>query len=130
MKVKKKYNQIEGQHQRTLGGLLNGSFKNRLNPNLVFWTYSGSGEYKTIKTASLQKRKGLQKGDFDYRFEIKDGDLLRIVYLETKSGSGSLTKDQKRFKENHENISNCKCYLSNDIEESLNILKQEKVLLI
>jgi hypothetical protein len=126
--AKKPRKQIEGKHQIGLGGLLNGRLKPRLNPNLVFWTYSGSGEKKGIKTAVLQKRKGLQRGDFDYRFELRDGDILRIIYLETKTVKGSLTPEQRIFKARHDGLLNAKCYTSKSVEESVEILEKENIL--
>lgn len=126
--TKKPRRQIEGQHQKALGGLLNGALKPRLNPNLIFWTYSGSGEKKGIKTAVLQKRKGLQRGDFDYRFEIKDADILRIVYLETKTSKGSLTPEQRLFQARHDGLLNARCYTSKSIEESIQILEKENII--
>jgi hypothetical protein len=128
-KQKQPNKQIEGQHQTQLGALLNGRLNPFLNPNLIFWTYSASGERKHLKTAVLQKRKGLQRGDFDYRFEIKDNNLLRLVYLETKTTKGALTLEQKQFKERKEGLINAKCYTSKSLEESLNILSKEGVLL-
>ena len=127
--AKKPRKQIEGKHQRTLGGLLNGRLKPLLNPNLVFWTYSPAGEKKSKKTAVLQKIKGLQRGDFDYRFELRDGDILRIVYLETKTAKGSLTPEQRLFKARHDGLLNAKCYTSKSVEESVEILEKENVLL-
>jgi hypothetical protein len=127
--TKKLRKQPEGNHQKTLGLMLNGILKPRLNPNIIFWTYSGAGERKSLKTGALQKRKGLMRGDFDYRFEIKEGDIMRVVYIETKSSKGSLNEFQKAFQKNHQNLSNAKCYTSKNIEESLRILKEEKILL-
>ena len=128
-KKKKPRKQIEGKHQIKLGTALNGKLKPSLSPNLLFWTYSGAGEYKTIGTAWLQKKKGLMRGDFDYRFEIRDGDLLRIVYLETKTTSGGLTKEQKEFFKKKEGLTNVICYTSKSYDESINILEKEKILL-
>lgn len=125
----KKRKQPEGEHQKTLGLMLNGILKPRLNPSLIFWTYSGAGERKSLKTGILQKRKGLMRGDFDYRFELREGDIMRVVYIETKSSKGSLNESQKAFQKNHENLENAVCYTSKDIEESLNILKKEKILI-
>ena len=128
-KLAKKRKQPEGDHQKKLGLMLNGILKPRLNPNLIFWTYSGAGEKKSMKTAVLQRRKGLMKGDFDYRFEIREDNIMRVVFLETKSSKGSLTEFQEDFQKKHENLDNATCYTSKDIEESINILKKEKILI-
>ena len=129
-KVKKPRNQIEGKHQQTLGNLLNGRLRCKLSANLIFWTYSPAGEKKSLKTAVLQKRKGLQKGDLDYRFEIRHGSLLYIVYLETKTTSGNLTTEQKEFIKKKQGLSNAICYTSRNLEESIKILENEKILMI
>lgn len=115
--VKTKKRQPEGQLQSTLGRKLNGIWKLRLNPNLVYWTYSGAGEKKPIMTAVMQKRKGLKKGDFDYRFEINKKGFLHLVYLELKSTKGSLTKDQKIFLERHEGLKNVAIGSAKDMKE-------------
>ena len=115
--VKTKKRQPEGQLQSTLGRKLNGIWKTRLNPNLVYWTYSGAGEKKPMMTAVMQKRKGLKKGDFDYRFEINKKGVLHMVYLELKSSKGSLTKDQKIFLERHEGLENVAIGSAKDMKE-------------
>lgn len=117
-KPKKKRNQVEGQFQRNLGQMLNGVWAYRLNPQIVFWTYSGAGEYKPIKTAVWQNKKGLKKGDWDYRFEIADGDILRIVYMEAKSITGSLTKEQKEFRAKKEGLKNVKFGIAETMQEA------------
>lgn len=126
--TKKPAKQLEGQHQTTLGSLLNGIYKPRLNPDLIFWSYSAAGERKHLKTAVLQKRKGLQKGKPDYEFLLKDGDFLRTVFLETKTTKGSLTPEQKEFFKKHEGLKNVKCRLSKSVAESIEILMQEGVI--
>jgi hypothetical protein len=128
-KTKKPRKQLEGLHQKKLGDLLNGTLKAKISPCLIFWTYSASGEKKPIKTAVLQKRKGLKRGDFDYRFEIREGSFLRMVYLETKTTSGSLTTEQKQFMKKKEGLTNASCYTSKSIEESIKILEDERILL-
>jgi hypothetical protein len=34
----------------------------------IFWSYSGSGEKRSLTTASLLKAKGLKSGQSDYHF--------------------------------------------------------------
>lgn len=120
---KKPRRQIEGQFQRNLGLMLNGIWAYRLNPNLVFWTYSGAGEKKSIKTAVWHKKKGLHKGDWDYRFEIAENGILRLVYMEAKTTSGSLTAEQKIFRQKKEGLKNVTFGIVEDI------YKAEKFLL-
>ena len=126
--VKTKKRQPEGQLQSTLGRKLNGIWKTRLNPNLVYWTYSGAGEKKPMMTAVMQKRKGLKKGDFDYRFEINKKGVLHMVYLELKSSKGSLTKDQKIFLERHEGLVNVAIGSAKDMKEIEEFLVTNEVL--
>lgn len=124
--VKKK--QPEGKLQSEIGAYLNSTFLMQKSNDLVFFTYSGAGEKKTIKTAVLQKRKGLQKGDFDYRFEIKRGDILHMIYIEIKSQSGALTKEQKQFLKMKENLKNVACYVCVSFYDFIEILKKEKII--
>lgn len=128
-KKRKPYRQIEGQHQTNLGMLLNGVLRGRMSPKLIFWSYSASGEKKPLKTAILQKRKGLQKGKLDYEFFLNEENNMRAVFLETKTTTGSLTPEQKQFFKSFEEIQNVSCYTSKSIEESIQILEKEKILL-
>jgi len=128
--------QPEGKHQQIFGQLLNGIYKPSLSQDLAFWTYSAAGEQKPLKTGVLQKRKGMQKGDFDYRFELRErfrgvnsSDVLRIIYIEFKSEAGSLTKEQKIFREKHQGLSNVACYIAKSPEEAIKILQREGVLI-
>ena len=120
--------QLEGQSQRNFGMLLNGVMRYRLSPNLLFWTYSAAGERKGLKTAVLQKRKGMQKGDFDYRFEMSKDGALRVIYIEFKTAKGSLTAEQKIFMARHSGLKNCACYLARSVEEGVGFLEKEGVL--
>lgn len=126
---KPKRKQPEGNLQTNLGEMLNGIWSYRLNPNIIYWTYSGAGERKPLKTGVLQKRKGLKKGDLDYRFEIKEQNTMRVVYLELKSGTGSLTKEQKLFIENHKNLDNVICGTAKTMQEIESFLLHNKVLI-
>ena len=125
---KKPIKQLEGAAQRTFGALLNYSYKSRLSPNLIFWTYSGAGEKKSLKTAVLQKRKGLQKGDLDYRFHLVEGDKLKLVLIEFKTTTGNLTPEQKELFKRHEGLENVKCYVARSPEEAINILIKERII--
>jgi len=132
---KKKRRQPEGYVQSAFGQCLNGAFRYRLSPNLIYWTYSAAGERKSLKTSALQKRKGLQKGDYDYRFEImKKGNCgcnsyyLHIIYLEFKSKKGSLTVEQKTLFEKRKNIENVKCYFPKTVQEGIELLEKEGIL--
>lgn len=132
---KKPIRQLEGMVQKAFGACLNGVYKYRLSPNLLYWTYSGAGERKPIRTAVLQKRKGLQKGDYDYRFEILKKDNCGCgnyyqwtIYLEFKSQKGSLTVEQKVLFEKRKGIANIKCYFPKSVEEGIKILENEGVL--
>lgn len=126
---KKKRQQPEGKLQINLGKLLNGVWRYRLNPNLIFWTYSGAGERKDKKGALWQFLKGLKKGDLDYRFHLAENGDLRMVFLETKSSKGSLTPDQKIFIEKHKNLRNASCGIVQDILEAQEFLEKERVLI-
>lgn len=140
--------QPEGINQRVFGEMLNGIYKHKLSPNLIYWTYSGAGEKKPLRTAVNQKRKGLQRGDPDYRFEIKEIEevcesiipgsgiiysltryIQRIVYIEFKSQAGSLSKEQKEFFKKHEGLENVKCYIAKSPEEGIKILIQEGIVI-
>lgn len=126
-KQSKKRRQPEGLLQTSLGEMLKGIWAYRFNPNMIYWTYSGAGERKPLKTGILQKRKGLNKGDFDYRFEFRDGNIMRVVYLEAKSSTGSLTKEQKEFMINHQDLDNVVCGTAKSIEEASEFLLSNKV---
>lgn len=133
----KKRKQPEGEIQSKFGQMLNGNLKHRLSPNLIYWTYSSAGEKKPIRTAVLQKRKGVIPGDSDYRFEILrksecgcGNDYQYTIYLEFKSQKGSLTPGQKTFKEKHSNIKNVICYYPRSVEEGIKILEKEGILLV
>jgi len=125
--TKKKRNQIEGKMQRDLGDMLRGIWAYRLNPNLIFWTYSGSGEKKDKTGAYWQYRKGLTKGDLDYRFHLAIDGVLAMVFLETKRPKGSLSREQKNFIKNHEGLSNAQCGVAKNMQEIEQFLIKTKV---
>jgi hypothetical protein len=127
-KTPKKRRQIEGKLQMDIGKMLRGVWSYRLNPNLIFWTYSGAGEKKDPRTTGKwQKIKGLAKGDPDYRFEIIRDETLHLVYLETKTTNGSLTKEQKNFFESHKNLANVTCGVAKDMQEVENLLLKTEI---
>lgn len=128
-KPRKPMRQIEGAAQRTFGQLLNFSYKPRLSPNLAFWSYSGSGERKSLKTGILQKRKGLMRGAPDYFFNIVENGKLHVIYIEFKTSTGSLTPEQKEFFKRHEGLENAKCYLARSPEEAIEICFKERILI-
>ena len=123
--VKRK--QPEGALQINLGKMLKGVWRYRLNPNITYWTYSGAGERKDKKGALWQYLKGLNPGDSDYRWQIAEDGILRMVFLETKSGSGSLTADQKLFFERHKGLSNVACGIAKDMQEVEEFLVKTRV---
>ena len=123
--LKPKRKQPEGVQQVRFGSFLRtANFKE----NVVFFTYSGAGEKKPMTTAVNQKRKGLRRGDLDYRFEIVDNNKLRLVYIEFKSSKGRLTPEQELFFERHKDLDNATCYIAKSAEEGVEILKTEKLL--
>ena len=133
---KKRNRQLEGMEQSLFGQLLNGIYRPRLSKDLIYWTYSGAGEAKSFSTGVMQKRKGLQKGDWDYRFEIAEiskcgcnNRIQRTVYIEFKTKTGSLTKEQKQLLSARQGIDNIACYIAKDVEEGIKILLKEKVLI-
>jgi len=121
--------QIEGKLQRDIGKYLRTTFTLSASPNLSYFTYSGAGERKPMRTAVLQKQKGLQKGDFDYRFEINFDNIQHNIYIEAKSEGGTLTAEQKEFMRRKEGLKNSRCYVVQSYWEFIEILKQEKILL-
>ena len=123
--LKPKHKQPEGVQQVRFGSFLKSA---KLKDNVIFYTYSGAGEKKPMTTAINQKRKGLRRGDLDYRFEIVDNNKLRLVYIEFKSSKGSLTPEQKIFFERHKDLDNATCYIAKSAEEGVEILKMEKLL--
>lgn len=126
--AKKPRRQPEGTEQRKFGSFLRNAYDaDKLSEDLIFFTYSASGELKPMKTAVNQKQKGLRKGDPDYRFEINSGGIMRNIYIEMKSQKGSLTPEQKAFFAKHEGLQNAKCYIAKSAEEAVDILKQEGV---
>lgn len=129
VRVKKPIRQIEGAAQRTFGQLLNFAYRPRLSRNLSWWSYSGAGERKSLKTGGLQKTKGMQKGKPDYEFYLIENGLLYAVFVEFKTSSGSLTVEQKEFFKRHEGLRNVKCYIARSAEEGIEILFKEKILL-
>ncbi len=126
----KKRKQPEGRLQMDLGRMLKGIWKYRLNPNITYWTYSGAGERKDKKGALWQFLKGLNPGDSDYRFQIAEDNILRLVFLETKSSKGCLTLDQKAFFEKHKNLKNVTCGTAKDMQEVEEFLVKTKVFVI
>lgn len=133
---KKKNRQLEGMEQSLFGQLLNGIYRPRLSKNLIYWTYSGAGEAKSLSTGVMQKRKGLQKGDWDYRFEIAElskcgcnNRIQRTIYIEFKTKTGSLTKEQKTLLDRRGSLDNVASYRAETAEEGIKILLKEKVLI-
>ena len=120
--------QHEGIIQVAFGAFLKlAAASGKLSDNLLFYTYSGAGEKKHKTTAINQYRKGLRKGDPDYRFEVKNGDKMRVVYIEFKSQKGSLTPEQKDFFQKHNDLINAKCYLATTVMQARQILIDEQI---
>lgn len=121
--------QIEGKLQRKVGKYLRTNFLLLKLPNVLFFTYSCAGEYKTKKTAGLQKAKGAQKGDWDYRFEVDIDGWQHTIHMEAKSPTGDLTKEQKALRKRKEGLKNVRFYVFESYWEFIEILKKEKIIL-
>ncbi|NBV06682.1 MAG: hypothetical protein EBS06_05540 [Proteobacteria bacterium] len=141
---KKKRNQEESTLQKNFGQILAGYEKwGKLSADLVKYSYIANGEQRpaTIingkrwsKTGADLKKKGVKKGVFDYFFCIEREFIkTRIafdIWLEAKSSTGFLTKEQKEFKARAEGIFNIKIFEFRSVEEGLKILKQEGILIL
>lgn len=152
----KRRRQIEKKLQMDFGKMLfQCEVYNKLNPNLIKWSYIANGEKrpgevkeimgkrgKLVKThisrvgADL-KIKGVRKGIFDYYFCIKKQvildkvsfDIVYEIWLEAKAPDGKMTKDQLEFKKKAEGIFNIKIYEFRSVNEGIRILEQEGILI-
>jgi hypothetical protein len=113
---------------------------NRVNPNLIWWTYNAGGEKRPSKinkktgqryspTGKLLKAKGLKKGFPDYMFFLLKGDISEIIFLEMKTEKGILSKMQLLFQQKVSNIRNIKHYVPRSAVEAIKILERTGVLL-
>ena len=137
----------EGCLHKQFGSLINKyTALNKLN--CVFWSYSASGEKRTITTASLLKAKGLQSGQPDYHFikrlKLNYGTLSRnidhTIYLEfkkpetitvegKKSAKGKQSDNQKAFEARFKDSDNSRYYVVHSVDEALRVLEKEGILL-
>ena len=102
--------------------LLIGSYLNINEPNLrekglIYWTYSPAGELRNKLIAIKLKRKGVKKGDADYRLEFVKNNIQYNGYFEIKFGKNKLTKEQKEIFESRSKAKNAKCYACYSFEE-------------
>jgi hypothetical protein len=100
-----------------IGNYLNINELNLKKKGLIYWTYSPAGELRNKLVAIKLKRKGVKKGDADYRLEFVKNDIQYIGYFEIKFGKNKLTKDQKQIFEIRSKIKNTKCYTCYSFEE-------------
>jgi hypothetical protein len=142
-KKKKSYSQEESDLQKSFGLQLAGYERwGKLSKKLIKYSYIANGEQRPSKVINGRrfsrvgcdlKKKGVKKGVFDYYFCIeKEFNDLRIgfdIWLEAKSKTGSLTKEQKEFKKKAEGVFNVKIHEFRSVQEGLKILEQEGVLL-
>ena len=84
---------------------------------LIYWTYSPAGELRNKIVAIKLKKKGVKKGDADYRLEFVKNKIQYIGYFEIKVGKNKLTKEQKEIFELRKDLRNVKCYVCYSIEE-------------
>lgn len=81
---------------------------------------SGNGNYKHPSTARKAKEEGLVSGVWDIFIPLPKNNFGGL-YIECKSNSGRLTKEQKIFKETLENYYDFK--VVRELEEAINIIE-------
>ena len=105
--------------------------------NCVFWTYSASGESRSVKTGSLLKSKGLKKGQPDFHFIIRKkityGLFERLidfnVFLEFKAGKNKQTAEQLAFQSLFKDSNNSKYFVAYSVDEAISVLEKEGIVL-
>src|SRR6266403_4114164 len=145
---------FEGEIHKQFGALMRKyEALNRLD--CVFWSYSGSGERRTLSTGSLLKAKGLKPGQPDYHFIKRkampgvtiNGKILYMpngnepnididyyIYLEfkkpkTSTAKGCQSESQRDFEARFRNSINSCYYVVYSIDQALKVLEKEEILL-
>lgn len=101
--------------------------------NCLFWSYSSSGEKRTLQTGALLKKKGLKKGipDFSFKYVNKVvSSFSSHLHLEFKVGKNKQTPEQEKYEKDCELLENEFYYTPRSVEEGLNILKKHEILKI
>jgi hypothetical protein len=104
-------------------------FYKKTDPSLV-WSYSGSGEKRSMATGALLKAKGLRKGFPDYHFKVTRRGISHNIWLEFKAGKNQQTLEQKEFQNRCEMAKNEAYYLVRSVEEGIRVLEKEEILKI
>ena len=116
---------MEDAIHKQIGSYLRASHRQLKGCGLVYYTYSPAGEKRHIRTAVTLKKKGVQRGDPDYRLEFIKNDVQYVLYVEIKRSTRSkLTKEQQAFFEAKKNVKNVRCYVAYSVEDFANYLKQ------
>lgn len=102
----------------------------KLNKDMVWNSYSASGEKRNLTTGSLLKAKGLTKGFPDYHFRLKKGDIMHHIYIEFKAGKNKQSFEQKEFEKSCEGVKNERYYVAYSVDERIQILERESIILI
>lgn len=138
----------EGHLHKQFGSLMK-KYEALKRLDCIFWSYSGSGEKRSLTTASLLKAKGLKPGQPDYMFIKKRPDIStayltyppqyksidHYIYLEfkkpkTATAKGTQSATQKDFQARFKDSINSRYYIVYSIDEALKVLEKEGILLI
>ena len=91
--------------------------ENLIRKKLIYYTYSPAGEERNVIVGANLKRKGVMKGDADYRLEFIKKDVQHTLYIEVKAGKNKLTKEQAEIFEARKNIKNTFCIIARSLDD-------------
>lgn len=110
---------------KQIGGWLTLNENNLKSKGLTYYTYSPAGEKRQAITGALLKKKGVRKGDPDYRLEFKKDNRQYSLYIECKRDEkGRLTEEQQKFFDNHEGLDNVKCHKTWTLEQFIKAVNE------
>lgn len=108
---------------KQIGSYLRAYSRELKDKGLTYYTYSPAGEKRHIRTAVTLKKKGVQRGDPDYRLQFVKNDVMYTLFVEIKRSKRSkLTDEQTTFFNEHENLKNAKCYIAYGLKDFVKIV--------
>ena len=108
---------------KQIGSYLRAYSRQLKEQGLTYYTYSPAGEKRHIRTAVTLKKKGVQRGDPDYRLQFVKKGVMYTLFIEVKRSKRSkLTKEQTSFFSAHEDLKNAKCYVAYGLKDFIKIV--------
>ena len=114
---------LEDQIHKGIGTFLRTRYASLEQLGLLYYTYSPAGEKRHIRTAVTLKKKGVKRGDPDYRLEFAKDGIQYTLYVEVKRSKRSyMSKEQKAFFEKRSSLKNVKCSVAYGVQDFADIV--------